>query len=179
MRSSYTLKTRSGVLAATVLLAAPSIAGCGGSRRSPVPAALLRPGPESIFEPSAPLFPDPAGTLELMRRLGVDRVKISLPWNSLAPDPNSRVRPRFDAADPASYPARAWAPSDTIVRDAAARGIALDVAVGGLAPLWATSPNPAPGGPYGGAQWKPSPAQFGQFVRAVATRYSGRYTPPG
>jgi hypothetical protein len=140
---------------------------------------VARPGPESIFEPKEPLFTNPAGTLDLMRRLGVDRVKVFVAWNSLAPNASSRVRPRFDATSPAGYPASGWAIYDTIDRDAAARGIPLYFAVGGLAPLWATAPNPAPGGPYEGAQWKPSPAQFGPFVRAVATRYSGHYTPPG
>ncbi len=166
------------LLAALAVIAAAIVTGCG-SQASPLPGAISRPGPESIFEPKAPLFTDPAGTLDLMRRLGVDRVKLFVSWNSLAPSASSRVRPRFNASDPAAYPASAWTTYDTIVRDAATRGIALYVAVGGLAPLWATAPNPAPGGPYAGAQWKPSPADFGQFVRAVATRYSGHYKPPG
>ena len=114
-----------------------------------------------------------------MRRLGVDRVKVFVPWNVLAPAASSRVRPHFNASDPAAYPAGVWTIYDTIVRDAAARGISLYVAVGGLAPLWAAGPHPAPRGPYGGAQWEPSAADFGQFVRAVGTRYSGHYTPPG
>jgi hypothetical protein len=114
-----------------------------------------------------------------MRRLGVDRVKVFVAWNSLAPNPSSRVRPRFDATSPAGYSASAWAIYDAIDRDAAARGVALYFAVGDPSPLWATGPDPAPPAPYGGAVWKPSPADFGQFVRAVAIRYSGHYTPPG
>jgi hypothetical protein len=144
-----------------------------------MPATVSRPGPESVFEPKGPLFADPPGTLNLMRRLGVDRVKVFVSWNSLAPNASSRRRPRFDAGSPAAYPAGVWAPYDAIVRDAKARGIALYLALGGLAPLWATQPHPAPGGPYKGAQWKPSAGDFGLFVRAVATRYSGHYTPPG
>jgi hypothetical protein len=100
-------------------------------------------------------------------------------WSSVAPRATERVTPSFDAADPAAYPAGVWSTYDAIVRDAARRGVALFVTVGGLAPLWATQPDPAPGGPYGGAQWKPSAADFEQFVRAVGTRYSGHYTPPG
>jgi hypothetical protein len=144
-----------------------------------VSAAVSRPGLESIFEPKGPLFADPAGTLDLMRRLGVDRVKVFVPWNTIAPDPSSRVRPRFDAGSPAAYPASSWMTYDTIVRDATARGIALYIAVGGGAPMWAAGMHPPPGSPYGGADWEPSAVQFGEFVRAVATRYSGHYTPPG
>ena len=166
-------------LALMALLGAAFVSACGSHQVSPIPPAVSRPGPESIFDPKGPLFADPAGTLNLMRRLGVDRVKVFVAWQSLAPNPYSRVRPRFAATSPAGYPASAWAAYDAIDRDAAARGVALYFAVGGLAPLWATAPNPAPGGPYGGAQWRPSPAEFGQFVRAVATRYSGHYTPPG
>src|SRR5205085_9048554 len=76
-------------------------------------------------------------------------------------------------------PAAVWAAYDAIALDAASRGIALYVAVGGLAPLWATAPHPAAGGPYRGAQWEPSALQFGRFVHAVALRYSGTYKPPG
>lgn len=153
-------------------------AGCGSST-SPVQTAISRPGPESIFEPKGPLFADPPGTLDLMRRLGVDRVKVFVAWNSLAPDASSRVAPRFDAANPSAYPAGAWSQYDAIVRAAAARGIAVYLAVGGPAPLWATQPHAPRGAPYGGAQWKPSPAAYGRFVRAVARRYDGTYTPPG
>ena len=162
----------------TVALVAAIASGCGSSS-TPVPAAKSRPGPESIFDPGLSLSANPAGTLGLMRQLGVERIKLFVSWASVAPASTSRARPRFDASDPASYPAAAWAQYDAIVRDAQARGISLYVGVGGLAPLWATQPHPAPGGPYGGAQWEPSAAEFGQFVHAVATRYSGHYTPAG
>ena len=157
-------------------MAAATAAGCGSTSH---PVSAARPGPESIFEPKEPLFADPVGTLNLMRQLGVDRVKVFIPWNKIAPDPDSRVRPRFNAADPAAYPAGGWSGYDTIVRDAAAQGVPLYVAVGGLAPLWAAGSGAPRGAPYGGATWKPSPSQFGEFVHAVATRYSGHYTPPG
>ena len=100
-----------------------------------------------------------------------------MPWNQLAPNPDSRKRPNFDAADPASYSAATWAIYDTIIRDATARGIGIDLTVGAHVPLWATGANAPPGGPH--LQWKPSASEFGQFMRAVGTRYSGSYTPPG
>jgi hypothetical protein len=167
-----------GAMAAAILGGAAIVGGCGSQAAAPA-AAIVRPGPESIFEPKTVLFSDPVATLDLMRRLGVDRVKMYIGWRTVAPNAGSRVKPSFDAGNPAAYPASAWSTYDTIVRDAASRGVALYVAVGGLAPLWATQPDPAPGGPYGGAQWKPSAADFALFVRAVGTRYSGHYTPPG
>src|SRR5437763_1645828 len=107
MRFSPAVATRSGLLAAAVIVAAAVLGGCGGHHPSPIAAALNRPGPESIFEPKGPLFADPVGTLALMRRLGVDRVKVFIPWNTIAPNPLSRARPRLNAANPGAYPASA------------------------------------------------------------------------
>jgi hypothetical protein len=184
-------------LAPLAVASAVLLSACGGSHHTPhvitvtpatrphlAHAAAFREGPESIFEPKLPLFNDPAATLNLMRQLGVDRVKVFVSWQSLAPNASSRARPQFDATSPTGYPASAWAVYDTIDRDAQARGIKLFFAVGGPAPLWATQPGAPPGSPgapppLNGAQWKPSAADFGQFVRAVGTRYSGTYTPSG
>ena len=59
-------------------------------------------------------------------------------------------------------------------------GIAIDFTIDGPAPLWATGSG-APRGTTGyfrGA-WQPSAKEFGYFVRAVGTRYSGSYKPRG
>ena len=66
-------------------------------------------GPESIFTVGSQLAIDPTGTLDQLKALGVDRVHVSLPWGSIAPDPQSHTRPTFDATDPAAYPAGVWA----------------------------------------------------------------------
>jgi hypothetical protein len=124
------------------------------------------------------LIAAPGPTLDQLRRLGVDYVRVSIPWAALAPDAQSRSRSAgFTATSPAAYPASAWAPYDSIVRAATARGIGVDLNPTGPAPLWATGADPPPGGPYG--EWKPSATAFGAFVQAVGTRYSGSYTPPG
>ena len=52
----------------------------------------------------------------------------------------------------------------------------LDLTIGGPVPTWAQARG-APGNRF--ESWMPSAAEFGAFVRAVATRYSGHYTPPG
>jgi hypothetical protein len=131
----------------------------------------------SIFEAGPQMVSNPAGTLDKLRSLGVDVVKVFVPWDGIAPDPTSRTRPAgFDGADPAAYPAANWAIYDTIVRDAAARGVGLDLTLAEPPPLWASAPG-APDGPH--PQWEPSASEFGAFVRAVGTRYSGHYTPHG
>jgi hypothetical protein len=164
------------------LLAATAIAACGGASAKPVPVTppALPPGHtmESIFEDEQQVKANPAQTLDLLRQLGVDRVRLWFDWQAIAPDPASRARPQgFDAANPAAYAQAVWAPYDAVVRAAAARGMGLDALLSGPAPQWATAPGQPPSGPPG--IWKPSASEYGQFVRAVATRYSGSYTPPG
>ena len=96
-------------------------------------------------------------------------------WASLAPNASSHVRPSgFKASDPTAYPAASWTIYDTIIRDATARGIGIDLTLTSPGPAWATAPG-APPGPTG--VWKPSAPDFGAFVQAVATRYSGSYNP--
>ncbi|MGN6870403.1 MAG: hypothetical protein ACTHMY_18590 [Solirubrobacteraceae bacterium] len=172
-----------GVLAAVIGAAAVALAvgGCAGhSTRAAEPTPTRTRPLETIFEAQTELFQSPGPTLDTLKRLGVDRVKLFMPWSYLAPDAQSHTRPHFDAASPAAYPAGNWGIFDAIIREAAARQIGLDVALEAPAPLWATGadvpPNTTSG--YLGA-WKPSPKQFGMFVHAVATRYSGHYTPPG
>ena len=130
-----------------------------------------------MFTPANELIVNPAGTLDELKRLGVDSVHIYLHWADIAPDPTSAAKPVFDATDPAAYPAAGWAPFDTIVRDTKARGIGLVVDLVPPPPLWAAGK----GAPHPALQpeWRPNAAEFEQFVEAVATRYSGHYIPPG
>ncbi len=100
-----------------------------------------RAGPESIFTIGSQLTTDPVGTLNQLKRLGVDRVHVYMSWSSIAPDATSAQRPEFDATDPAAYPARAWAAYDQIVRGLAARHMGIDLALAGSPPIWAESPH--------------------------------------
>jgi hypothetical protein len=140
--------------------------------------ASSRPPLETIFEADEQLRVNPAATLDALRRLGVARVKLYVPWVAVAPDSSATAPPAgFDASDPGAYPASNWTYYDTVVRDATERGIGIDLTVGAPTPEWATSPGAPPGAPPG--VWKPSPAKYRQFVHALAVRYSGRYTPTG
>jgi hypothetical protein len=171
---------RTGFGAFAVVLAV-LLASCGGGS-SAQPAKLPpihagRVGPETIFTPAGELVLNPVGTLDELQRLGVDTVHVYLHWADIAPDPTSSTKPVFDATDPAAYPAAGWAPYDTIVRDTKARGMGLILDLVPPPPHWASgegAPDPATQ-----PQWRPSAPEYGQFVQAVATRYSGHYVPPG
>jgi hypothetical protein len=115
-------------------------------------------------------------TLAEFAGLGADWVHVIVRWDRVAPSPGSRRRPRFDAADPAAYPAASWARLDGIVAGAQAHGLQVLLTPSGPVPRW---------GSEGGRSrvWKPEPREFGSFVRALGIRYSGRYgggegTPP-
>jgi hypothetical protein len=156
------------------------LAGCGGAKPKPVglpPLHPHRPGPESMFTTAGELTGNPTGTLDALKSLGVDRVHIYMHWADIAPDATSRHRPVFDATDPSAYPAAGWAVFDTIIQEAHARGMGVDLALVPPPPEWAAGKG-APD-PKTQPEWRPSASMFGQFVRAVGTRYSGHYVPPG
>jgi hypothetical protein len=140
------------------------------------PPALASHTQQAMLEDDLAMGTDPAGTLASLRLLGVQRVRVPVRWSSIAPRPNATSPPRrFNAADPASYPAGNWSIWDTIVRDAQQAGIGLDFNITGGAPRWALGP----GRPAGNSNpnWDPSPSMFGAFVRALGIRYSGSYDP--
>jgi hypothetical protein len=134
----------------------------------------------TILQDNVHMLTDPAGTLDVLRSLGVKEVRMFLPWGALAPGLSSRTRPPgFDATNPAAYPPGAWAPYDAAVRAAAARGVGVYFDFIGPAPLWATTPPPAGTYTHNPNIYEPSAPAFGAFVKAVGTRYDGSYTPPG
>jgi hypothetical protein len=156
------------------------LASCGSAARPAVALPRLpsgRLGPEAMFTSAAEIIANPSGTLDELHRLGVDTVHLYLHWADIAPDPTARTRPSFNATDPGAYPAAGWAVFDTIVRDIRARGMSLDLALVPPPPAWAAGPG-APD-PRTQPEWRPSAREFGQFVRAVGTRYSGHYVPSG
>ena len=163
------------------------LAACGGSSShttttGPQPGFdPNRTGPMATYTPAQSELigagVDPGPKLDLLQQLGVRDIHIGIPWNAVAPAPTSRHRPVFDASSPAGYPAANWAPFDTLVRDIAARHLQLTLAVIPPAPIWATGTgNPSP---LSQDVWRPSARAFGQFVRAVGTRYSGHYAAGG
>jgi hypothetical protein len=102
-------------------------------------------------------------TLDEMRSLGADVIKISVSWRDLA----NGGKPS-NPADPNAYPAAKWAPYDAAVQGAAARSLGVFLNISGPAPDWAVSKRSTPAGAY-----RPNAAEFGRFAKAVGTRYSG------
>jgi hypothetical protein len=133
----------------------------------------------AMFEDDPHLQADPAGTLAQLRQLGVGVVRVFVRWSAIAPNPKSTRRPSFNAASPSAYPARNWSTLDQIVKDAKADGIVVDFEVAGGAPRWAEPKSIPPAYNDPTYSWYPSAGQYGPFMRALATRYSGTYVPPG
>lgn len=164
-------------LALFVTLTVAALAAGGALSAAPATASQTQ---ESIFQDDdLLLYNTPSGmqsTLDTLAALGVQRIRVSVLWALVAPDPLSKQRPSFDASDPAAYPQGAWNRYDALLTAALARGIGVDFDLMAPAPLWATG---SPTRQDIENVYTPSPAEFGQFVRAVATRYSGSYTLPG
>jgi hypothetical protein len=104
----------------------------------------------------------------LEARAGI--VRLDLSWRGVA----ASQRPT-DPTNPgsASYD---FSRIDPAVRDAEARGLIVLLLVNS-APAWAEGPNPPDWSPLG--TWKPSPSDLADFMRAVASRYSGGFDPDG
>jgi hypothetical protein len=170
--------------AATACATVVALSACGGGGSSSAPAMPAvhdnHPGPQSMFTSAAELTVSPtqaANTIKVLKSLGVDRVHVPLYWGHIAPATTSRHKPAFDAANPAAYPAAGWTIYDDIVRDLKAAGIGIDMAIAGPPPRWAEgqgAPHPATQ-----TEWEPNAQDYGQFVRAVASRYNGHFVAPG
>jgi hypothetical protein len=142
--------------------------------------AAAAPDLESTFQDDDHLiYTTPEGrakTLDRLSSLGVDRLRLTILWRHIAPHSTATSKPaNFDAADPAQYPEDIWKPYDDLVVEAARRGIGVNFNVTGPSPTWANQRSPDP---RIQDNWKPDPVEFGRFVRAVGTRYSGSYAPP-
>jgi len=158
---------------------APALACALAALAVAAPAADAALTQESTFQDDNRLVYDTpenvAATLDELKALGVDRLRLSVFWKIVAPEPMSREKPAFDAADPGAYPPGSWDRYDTLVRFAAARGIGVNFNLTDPAPLWATG---RPEREDIAETFEPSAREFDLFVRAVGTRYSGTYADP-
>jgi hypothetical protein len=168
---------RARAVAALAILLAALVAGLIAVLVSPG-SARAEPGPESIFQDDDHLLYAPDATvldtLGVLKSLGVDRIRVTVKWSLIAPQPATTVRPpNFNAADPGAYPAAAWAPYDRLLRMAAQDGIGVNFDLTAPGPLWAMKGNPPD--QKSADHYAPSVAEWRQFVQAVGTRYSGSY----
>ena len=111
--------------------------------------------------------------LNRMRGFGVEAIRVTLQWSSVAPRSKARRKPRgFDGAKPGDYPAHEWDRYDDLIAAAQERGIAVYMNPTGPGPRWA---HPTARIKKAQRAWDPSPKQYGKFVRAAGRRYSGSY----
>jgi hypothetical protein len=104
--------------------------------------------------------------LDEISAFGVKSTRIILYWRDVAPESQSRVKPSFDATDPAAYN---WNGFDAQVAGAVARGWQVLLTVSGPVPRWATN----------GARdnlTRPSPTEFQKFMTAVGRHYGRQVT---
>lgn len=114
--------------------------------------------------------------LDQMVELGVDTLHTLVTWRGFVHDRNASKPPKgFRADNPAAYPLDKWNPLDDVVRGATARGLGVLITVTGPAPRWAGSCPSSERKRFNPGTCRPSAARFGQFVKAVARRYSGTY----
>lgn len=116
-------------------------------------------------------------TLDTLKRLGVNQIRATVVWKDVAPDAFSSTAPHFNASNPAAYPAAGWARFDRLDELAHARGMTLNFNVTDPAPMWAVGKGATSA--HFADHWMPSAADFGRFVVALGTRYSGQYVPSG
>ena len=117
-----------------------------------------------------------AATLQNLKTMGVDRVRVSVVWSLVAPAPTASRKPAFDATNPAAYPSGSWYRYDVIDLAAHKIGISVYFQPTAPAPNWATSPVPNHQG-FRFANNINGPL-YGQFVQAVGKRYDGSYPAP-
>jgi hypothetical protein len=123
---------------------------------------------EITFEAPRDLF-DPAqrdGAFNEIDSLGADALRVVLYWHDVAPDADSRVKPKLDMTDPANYD---WSKYQPVLDEAEKRGWTVQLTVSGFVPRWATN----------GARdtvTRPSPNEFRMFMTAVAKHFGDEVT---
>jgi hypothetical protein len=159
-------RTRIVLLCAIAALVASSAIGVSGASASRSQSTLFDLGGSSLDVTKE----GRATQLDELQDFGVDTVRVIIAWRQLAPSPESASKPSFDATDPNAYPAQ-WDALDDLVIQAKARGMNVLMTPSAPTPKWAS------GGRDGITN--PSAFDFGQFVQALGTRYSGTFmTPP-
>jgi beta-glucosidase/6-phospho-beta-glucosidase/beta-galactosidase len=157
------------MLAVMVALALAAPSGALASHRQAMilqdDAKLIYSSPQSV-----------SATLQTLKNMGVNRVRVSVVWSLLAPNASASKKPKFNATDPNAYPNGVWFRYDFLDRVATQDGLQVYFQPTGPAPNWATSPRKLPQGYRWGHDVNAT--DYGQFVQAVANRYDGTFVAP-
>src|SRR3954470_3199348 len=103
-------------------------------------------------------------TLGEIKAFGVTQVRQLVYWQDFAPRPRSKKKPKFNAANPAAYPAGTFARLDLLMASARAHGVNVMLTPTGPVPKWATKSKKD-------NLTRPDAKQFGHVVTALARRY--------
>ncbi|MEV4419435.1 hypothetical protein AB0L40_05590 [Patulibacter sp. NPDC049589] len=136
---------------------------------------------ESMFQDDPRILSSDAktrdSTLNEIKALGGQRIRVTAFWNRIAPDAQSTTKPAgFDPSNPNAYPAAGWKVLDAVVQGAAKRGLKINLNPSAPGPKWAMSGfiedrlDPVS---------NPSPGEYASFVAALGQRYSGTFVPDG
>ncbi len=110
-----------------------------------------------------------ASVIPEWKATGMDAARVLVIWSYVAPGSDRTTRPTgFDPANP-NDPQYNWAPVDQVVDLLLAQGVEPILNVTGYIPFWG-SLEPA----ERRNRYRPDPAQFAVFAKAVAERYAGR-----
>jgi Cellulase (glycosyl hydrolase family 5) len=104
-------------------------------------------------------------TLDEIKAFGVTQIRQLVYWQTFAPRPQSKKKPHVNLSNPNSY--TSWGPLDTLMASAKAKGIKVMLTPTGPVPKWATAKKKD-------NLTRPSAKLFGQFVKALATRYGSQ-----
>lgn len=108
----------------------------------------------------------PDTVLDEIQSLGADGIRLQLGWRGVAPSPESRTKPSFNATDPSAY--SGWEKYDTAIDAARERGLLVHLTITGAAPTWGTAGKDPEG------LNRPDAAEFGKFATAVGRRYGAK-----
>jgi hypothetical protein len=151
-------------------LAAVLIAAVTAVLAATAPSASASKSQWSLFEDHVYLVRSSTqvreDTLNEIRSLGADSLRIEVKWSEVAPNPGAKSKPTFDATDPSAYPG--FAPYDDLVQRATAKGFRILITLAPDAPNWATASGR-------GGNYKVDSSDFADFARAVGRRYSGTF----
>lgn len=127
---------------------------------------------DPAFDGNATLQQAAAG-YGLLRSIGGSYVRLNAYWSAIAP----AEPPTASAAENPANPTYDWTALDQAVRRASDQHVHVLLLLV-AAPAWAQGPGHPSADEAAAGAWNPNPTLFGEFARAVAARYSGRFGDP-
>jgi hypothetical protein len=133
-----------------------------------VPSAHASTTQEVTFEAPRDLFDTSKreAAFQEIDGLGAHALRVVLYWHDVAPDADSRIKPKLDMSDPSVYD---WSKYQPVLDEAKQRGWTVQITASGPVPRWATN----------GARdtvTRPSPNEFRMFMTALSKHFGDEVT---